>query len=66
MKRPISYYGGKHAIIRHILPLVPKHEVYRKEIEHRLKVPRKSGATKIEVLVYNFDPAAEKQPTLFA
>lgn len=28
LKRPISYYGGKQAIINHILPLIPEHEVY--------------------------------------
>ena len=27
-KTPIVYYGGKTAIINHILPLIPKHEVY--------------------------------------
>lgn len=25
---PISYYGGKQAIIHHILPLIPKHDLY--------------------------------------
>ncbi len=28
MKTPISYYGGKQSIIRHILPLIPEHKVY--------------------------------------
>ena len=28
MKTPITYYGGKQAIIHHILPLIPEHEVY--------------------------------------
>lgn len=28
IKTPISYYGGKQAIIQHILPLIPEHEVY--------------------------------------
>ncbi len=28
IKTPISYYGGKQAIIHHILPLIPEHEVY--------------------------------------
>lgn len=28
MKTPIAYYGGKQAIIHHILALVPAHEVY--------------------------------------
>jgi DNA adenine methylase len=28
MKTPISYYGGKQSMLKHILPLIPKHEVY--------------------------------------
>lgn len=28
MKTPISYYGGKQAMISHILPLIPEHDVY--------------------------------------
>lgn len=28
LKTPLSYYGGKQSIIRHMLPLVPAHEVY--------------------------------------
>jgi len=28
MKTPITYYGGKQAIIHHILPLIPQHDVY--------------------------------------
>jgi DNA adenine methylase len=28
MKTPISYYGGKQAMLKHILPLISKHKVY--------------------------------------
>lgn len=28
MKTPISYYGGKQAILHEILPMIPKHTVY--------------------------------------
>jgi DNA adenine methylase len=28
MKTPISYYGGKQTLLRHILPLVPNHNCY--------------------------------------
>jgi len=28
MKTPISYYGGKQNMLKHILPLVPKHKIY--------------------------------------
>ncbi len=28
MKTPISYYGGKQTMLKHILPLVPKHKLY--------------------------------------
>lgn len=27
-KTPISYYGGKQSILKHILPLIPKHTLY--------------------------------------
>ncbi len=28
MKTPISYYGGKQSMLKHILPLIPEHETY--------------------------------------
>ena len=28
MKTPISYYGGKQTMLKHILPLIPKHRLY--------------------------------------
>ena len=28
MKTPISYYGGKQSLLKHILPLIPKHKIY--------------------------------------
>lgn len=28
MKTPISYYGGKQTLLKHILPLIPKHKLY--------------------------------------
>ena len=28
MKTPISYYGGKQTLLRHMLPLVPEHSTY--------------------------------------
>jgi len=28
MKTPISYYGGKQTMLKHILPLIPKHQLY--------------------------------------
>ncbi len=28
MKTPISYYGGKQQMLRHILPLIPNHNLY--------------------------------------
>lgn len=28
MKTPISYYGGKQTLLKHILPLIPEHTVY--------------------------------------
>jgi methyltransferase len=28
MKTPISYYGGKQTMLKHILPLIPDHSLY--------------------------------------
>ena len=28
MRTPISYYGGKQRMIKHILPLIPSHRIY--------------------------------------
>lgn len=28
LKTPISYYGGKQNMLKHILPLVPEHKTY--------------------------------------
>lgn len=28
MKTPITYYGGKQTMLKHIMPLIPKHTVY--------------------------------------
>lgn len=28
MKTPITYYGGKQTMLKHILPLIPKHRLY--------------------------------------
>ncbi len=28
MKTPISYYGGKQSMLKHILPMIPEHRVY--------------------------------------
>lgn len=28
MRTPITYYGGKQTMLKHIMPLIPKHEIY--------------------------------------
>lgn len=28
MKTPITYYGGKQMMAKHILPLIPEHHIY--------------------------------------
>lgn len=28
MKPPITYYGGKQKLIKHLLPLIPEHNLY--------------------------------------
>ncbi|HRJ37017.1 MAG TPA: DNA adenine methylase, partial [Flavobacteriales bacterium] len=28
MKTPITYYGGKQALLKHLIPLIPSHKIY--------------------------------------
>lgn len=28
LKTPISYYGGKQSMLKHILPIIPEHTIY--------------------------------------
>ncbi len=28
MRTPITYYGGKQTMLKHILPLIPEHSLY--------------------------------------
>ena len=28
MRTPISYYGGKQTMLKHIIPLIPSHRLY--------------------------------------
>lgn len=28
MRTPITYYGGKQTMLKHIMPLLPKHDIY--------------------------------------
>jgi DNA adenine methylase len=28
LKTPITYYGGKQLMVRHILPMIPEHNLY--------------------------------------
>jgi DNA adenine methylase len=28
MKTPITYYGGKQTMLKYIMPLLPKHDIY--------------------------------------
>lgn len=28
MRTPITYYGGKQTMLKHILPLIPRHDLY--------------------------------------
>lgn len=28
MRTPISYYGGKQTMLKHIMPLIPAHKIY--------------------------------------
>lgn len=50
MKTPISYYGGKQMMLRHILPLIPKHDLYTESFCGGAAVFWAKEASKTEVI----------------
>lgn len=50
IKTPISYYGGKQQMLRHILPLIPKHTVYTEAFCGGAAVYWSKQPSKVEVI----------------
>ncbi len=50
MKTPISYYGGKQTMLKHILPLIPKHNLYTEAFCGGASVFFAKEKAKIEVI----------------
>lgn len=50
MKTPISYYGGKQTMLKHIMPLIPRHEVYTEAFCGGAAVYWAKQPSKVEVL----------------
>jgi DNA adenine methylase len=50
MKTPISYYGGKQTLMRHILPLVPAHQLYTESFAGGAALYFAKEPSKIEVI----------------
>lgn len=50
MKTPISYYGGKQRMLKHILPLIPNHELYTESFCGGCAVLFAKEAVKCEVI----------------
>lgn len=50
MKTPISYYGGKQTMLKHILPLIPNHEVYTEAFAGGAAVFFAKKPAKVEVI----------------
>ena len=50
MKTPISYYGGKQTMLKYIMPLIPKHEVYTESFCGGAAVYWAKNPSKLEVL----------------
>jgi len=50
MKSPINYYGGKAKMIKHILPLIPKHSVYTEAFAGGLSVFFAKERVKSEII----------------
>lgn len=65
---PLSYYGGKQKMLRHILPLIPPHEVYVEPFAGGAAVFWAKRPARLEVLndtntlVYSFYKAARLCP----
>ena len=55
IKTPISYYGGKQAIIHNILPLIPAHDIYTETFFGGGTVFFAKDPVKVEVLVWNYE-----------
>lgn len=49
-KPPLSYYGGKQNLLRYILPLIPKHEIYVEPFAGGAAVFFAKKSCKVEVL----------------
>lgn len=49
-KPPLSYYGGKQNMLRHILPLIPRHEIYVEPFAGGAAVFFAKKPVKVEVL----------------
>lgn len=50
MKTPISYYGGKQTMLKHIVPLIPKHNTYTEAFCGGAAVFFAKEASDVEVL----------------
>ncbi len=50
IKTPISYYGGKQNMVRHILPLIPVHNLYCEPFVGGGAVYWKKEPSKVEVI----------------
>lgn len=50
MKTPITYYGGKQMMVKHILPLIPEHHLYCEPFAGGLAVFFAKEKSKVEVI----------------
>lgn len=78
MRTPITYYGGKQTMLKHIMPLIPKHEIYSyadrcgwiiHTVERQLSASKKVEAhcKQEEWIVCNYpEPTRQGELNLFA
>lgn len=50
LKTPISYYGGKQRMLRHIMPLIPEHTVYTEAFAGGAAVYFAKEAVELEII----------------
>jgi len=67
VKTPITYYGGKQSLLKYILPLIPKHQIYAEPFAGGAAVFWAKEPSSVEVIndtnkeVINFYQVAQKE-----
>ena len=50
LRTPVAYYGGKQMMLKHILPLIPKHEIYTESFVGGAAVDFAKASSRVEII----------------